>query len=151
MANAKTFSMKPADVTRKWHVIDASEAPLGRVATQVAILLMGKDKPEFTPHVDGGDYVILVNASQLRATGNKHLSKTYYRHTGFPGGIKDTTLREQIEKDPTKVIHDAVRGMMPSNKLRPDRLARLKIYAGAEHSHEAQKPTAYPISKGDKK
>ncbi|HET7528840.1 MAG TPA: 50S ribosomal protein L13 [Candidatus Saccharimonadales bacterium] len=140
----KTYSQKPAEVTRKWYVIDASTASFGRVATTAASLLLGKGKPTVTPHTDGGDYVIIVNAGKIVATGNKEEKKIYYRHSGFPGGIYSRTLTEQQQKDPTKVIYKAVRGMLPDNKLRKDRLERLKIYEGAEHNHNAQKPE--PIS-----
>lgn len=136
----KTFSAKPTDVTRQWHLIDASELPLGRIATQVATFLMGKHKPMFTAHIDTGDFVVVINADKLRVTGNKENTITYYRHSGYPGGLKERTLSEQMELDSTKVIEHAVRGMMPANKLRDGRLMRLKIYAGTEHNHEAQKP-----------
>jgi large subunit ribosomal protein L13 len=136
----KTYSAKPTEVTRKWYVIDASEAPLGRLATVAATLITGKGKPMFTKHIDCGDYVIVVNADQLVVTGKKLEDKVYYRHTNYPGGLKATTLRDQIEKDATKAVEHAIRGMLPVNKLRAERLKRLKIYAGAEHQHEAQKP-----------
>lgn len=145
----KTFSLKPKDVTRKWYVIDASEAPLGRVATKAASLLLGKGKASVTPHVDGGDYVVIINAGKLVVTGNKLEKKLYYRHSHYPGGLKTASLKEKLEKDPTTVIYQAVRGMLPVNKLRDGRLARLKIYAGAEHNHEAQKPETLHI-KGKK-
>ena len=138
----KTYSAKPTDVTRKWYVIDASQAPLGRVATQIATLLTGKGKPIFTKHIDCGDHVIVINASLAHVTGNKLDTKTYYRHSGYPGGLTETSMRDVMEKDPTKVVFAAVRGMLPVNKLRDARLDRLKIYAGSEHNHEAQKPTA---------
>lgn len=140
MSNQKTFSAKPTDVVRKWYVLDASEAPVGRLATFAAQLLTGKGKPMFTKHIDTGDYVIIVNAENLVVTGDKLEKKTYYQHSGFPGGLTETKLRHQIEKDPTKVLEKAVRGMLPVNKLRADRLARLKVYAGTEHNHDAQKP-----------
>ena len=136
----KTYSQKPAEVERKWYVIDASSASFGRIATQAASLLIGKGKPSFTSHVDGGDFVIIINAGQMVATGGKDAKKTYYRHSGYPGGIYSRTLKEQQEKDPTKAMFKAVRGMLPVNKLRDQRLARLKIYEGAEHNHAAQKP-----------
>jgi large subunit ribosomal protein L13 len=136
----KTYSAKPSDVTRKWYVIDASDAPLGRLATQAAQLLTGKGKPSFTKHIDTGDYVIIVNADNLVVTGDKMEKKSYYSHSGFPGGLTEIKLRHQMDKDSTKVVEHAIRGMLPVNKLRADRLARLKIYAGAEHNHEAQKP-----------
>jgi len=144
----KTYSAKPSDVTRTWYVIDAAEAPVGRLATKVATLLTGKGKPMFTQHIDCGDYVIIVNAANLKVTGSKTVQKTYYRHSGFPGGLKETTLQEQLEKDPTKVLHHAIRGMLPVNKLRDGRLARLKIYAGADHQHEAQKPVTISVKEG---
>jgi large subunit ribosomal protein L13 len=136
----KTYSAKPSDVTRAWYVIDASEAPLGRVATKVATLLTGKEKPMFTHHIDTGDYVIIINADKLVVTGDKMTKKMYYHHSHYPGGLKEATLAEKMAKDPTHAITHAVRGMLPVNKLRDGRLARLKVYAGAEHNHEAQKP-----------
>jgi large subunit ribosomal protein L13 len=140
MKTAKTYSAKPADVTRQWYVIDAADASLGRIATRVATLLTGKEKPMFTSHIDCGDHVIIINAMNTVVTGKKATDKIYYRHSGFPGGIKQRTFTEQMEKDPTQAIFHAVRGMLPVNKLRDGRLARLKIYEGAEHNHEAQKP-----------
>lgn len=136
----KTFSLKPADISRAWYVLDASELPLGRVATQAASLLIGKSKPTITAHVDNGDYVIIVNADNLRVTGNKLIDKKYYRHSSYPGGLKEARLEEKLQKDSTDVIIQAVRGMLPVNKLRDGRLNRLKVYAGTEHNHEAQKP-----------
>jgi large subunit ribosomal protein L13 len=143
--NSKTYSAKPSDVTREWYVIDASQAPLGRVATQVAQLLTGKGKPMFTQHIDTGDFVIVINTDNLKVTGDKMEKKIYYRHSGFPGGLKETPLRKQIDKDSTEVIVHAVRGMLPVNKLRDGRLARLKVYKGAEHNHAAQKPTEVKV------
>lgn len=142
----RTYSAKPTDVNRKWYVIDASEAPLGRLATAVARLLTGKDKPMYTPHIDCGDYVIVTNADNLVVTGKKSEDKKYYSHSGYPGSIKSAALKEKLQKDSTKVIEDAVRGMLPANKLRSGRLSRLKIYAGAEHANEAQKPQQYSVS-----
>jgi len=141
----KTYSAKPGDVTRKWYVIDASEAPMGRVATQAATLLTGKGKPMFTHHIDTGDYVVVINAGNVQVTGTKMDTKMYYRHSGFPGGLTELTMRERMEKDPTAVIFQAIRGMLPVNKLREARLERLKIYAGAEHNHEAQKPETISV------
>lgn len=141
----KTFSAKPTDVERKWYVIDASEAPIGRVATRVAKLLMGKGKPMYTAHIDCGDYVVIINSADVKVTGKKFDQKIYYRHSGYPGGIKQRTLSEQMEKDPTAAITHAIRGMMPANKLRDGRLARLKVYAGEEHEHSAQKPEKISI------
>jgi large subunit ribosomal protein L13 len=140
----KTYSAKPSDVTRQWYLIDASEAPIGRLATRVATLLTGKGKPQFTKHIDCGDYVVIINAAQSVATGNKHDKKLYYRHSSYPGGLKTATLAEKMAQDPTFAITRAVRGMLPVNRLRDDRLNRLKVYAGAEHQHAPQTPT--PIS-----
>lgn len=144
----KTYSAKPNDVTRVWYEVDASEAPLGRLATVVATLLTGKGKPSFTKHVDCGDYVVITNADQLQVTGDKKQKKIYYRHSGFPGGIKQRTLQEQMDIDATEAIVHAVRGMLPVNKLRDGRLARLKVYAGADHQHEAQKPQKFSVKEG---
>ena len=145
----KTFSAKPSDVTRKWYVIDAADAPMGRIATEVAKLLIGKDKPQFTKHIDVGDYVIVINAANTVATGDKLTKKVYYRHSSYPGGLKEATLAEKMAKDPTFPIMHAVRGMLPVNKLRDERLARLKVYADADHKHEAQKPEVISL-KGNK-
>lgn len=145
----KTFSAKPSDVTRAWYVIDASEAPLGRVATKIATLLTGKGKPQFTSHIDCGDFVVVINAGNPMVTGNKLEDKMYYRHSGYPGGLHEATLKEVLDKTPDRALYEAVRGMLPVNKLRDARLARLKIYAGSEHNHEAQKPQAISM-KGTK-
>ncbi|HEY5442316.1 MAG TPA: 50S ribosomal protein L13 [Candidatus Saccharimonadales bacterium] len=141
----KTYSAKPSDVTRQWYVIDASEAPLGRLATRIATLLTGKSKPQFTKHIDCGDYVIVINAAQTVATGDKLNKKVYYSHSNYPGGLKSATLAEKMAKDPTFAITNAVRGMLPVNRLRDERLQRLKVYAGAEHQHAPQQPTAISI------
>ncbi len=144
----KTFSAKPSDVTRKWYVVDASEASIGRVATQIATLLTGKGKPMFTHHIDCGDYVVVINAENVKVTGDKMDRKMYYKHSGFPGGLRETTMRDAMEKDPTYAIIHAVRGMLPVNKLRDGRLERLKVYAGSEHQHEAQKPEKILVKEG---
>lgn len=136
----KTYSAKPTDVNRQWYIVDASEAPMGRIATKIATLLTGKGKPQFTKHIDTGDFVIVINAAQTVTTGDKVNKKMYYRHSGYPGGLKEATLGEKMEKDPTFAITKAVRGMLPVNKLRNARLARLKVYPDAEHNHAAQKP-----------
>ena len=136
----KTFSQKSADVSRRWILIDAKDATLGRLSTQIAKYLIGKYKPTYTPHVDGGDYVVVINASEAVVTGEKETDKIYYRHSGFPGGIKDATLKEVREKFPERIIENAVKGMLPKNKLAPERMARLKVFAGSEHTHAAQKP-----------
>ena len=140
MVNAKTFSQKTADVTREWFLIDAAELPLGRIATIIADKLIGKSKPTYTPHVDGDDYVVVINAANLVVTGDKETDKIYYRHSGFPGGIKDATLAEVREKYPERIIEKAVQGMLPKNKLSAGRMARMKIFAGSEHAHTAQTP-----------
>src|SRR5580658_1750464 len=136
----KTYSAKPTDVVRKWYVLDASEVPLGRLSTKIATLLTGKGKPQFTKHIDCGDYVIVINAQNIVTTGNKTDKKIYYSHSGFPGGLSEATLGEKQIKDPAFPIVHAVRGMLPVNKLRDARLARLKVYANNDHAHEAQKP-----------
>ena len=138
--NTKTFSQKPADVTRKWVVIDASSAPLGRVSVVIAKYLIGKYKPSYTPHIDAGDYVVVVNAANIIVTGNKEIGKTYHRHSGYPGGIKSASLKELREKNPEKIIFEAVKGMLPKNKLTAERIKRLRVFAGSEHTHEAQSP-----------
>ncbi len=136
----KTYSAKPSEVTREWYVIDASEATLGRISTKVATLLTGKGKPMFTQHIDCGDHVIVINADKLVVTGSKLTDKMYYRHSQYPGSLKEATLADKMATDSTDVIRLSVKGMLPKNKLVADRLARLKIYAGTEHNHEAQKP-----------
>ena len=141
-----TYSAKPSDVTRKWYVIDAAEAPLGRTATKIATLLTGKGKPQFTQHIDCGDFVVVVNAGNVKVTGNKMEDKMYYHHSGYPGGLKEASLKDVLNgKTPERAIYDAVRGMLPVNKLRDPRLLRLKIYAGTEHNHAAQKPEAISV------
>ena len=146
----KTYSQKPADVSRQWYVIDATDVSLGRIATEVAQLLAGKQKPTFTPHTDGGDHVVVINSSKIRVTGNKLKDKIYYRHSGYPGSTKATSLGELMEKKPAAAVESAVYGMLPKNKLRDDRMHRLKVYAGEEHQHAAQKPVVYDITKGKK-
>lgn len=136
----KTFSQKPAEVTRRWVVIDADQIPLGRLSTEVSKYLTGKYKPTFTPHVDGGDHVIVINADKIALSGTKMDDKVYYRHSQYPGSLKQRTAKEQIKLKSSLVITHAVKGMIPKNKLAANRLARLKVYSGAEHSHEAQKP-----------
>ncbi len=141
----KTFSAKPTDVVRQWYVIDAAEAPMGRVATRAATLLLGKGKTQFTKHIDCGDFVIIINAQNLKVTGDKLEQKMYYHHSHFPGGLKEESLKSKMDKDPTHALTHAIRGMLPVNKLRDGRLLRLKIYAGAEHNHAAQKPLSISI------
>ncbi len=145
---SKTYSAKPSDVTRAWYVFDATDTTLGRLATEIATTLTGKKKPIYTAHIDCGDFAVVVNADKLRVSGQKLTDKTYYRHTGFPGGIKSRTLQEQLDIDATQAVVHAVRGMLPVNKLRDGRLKRLKVYAGAEHEHAAQGPTPISLKKG---
>ena len=140
MVNAKTYSQKPSEIKREWHLIDATELPLGRLSTIIATLLIGKGKPTYTPHMDAGDYVVVINAKDVPVTGDKELQKIYYRHSGFPGGIKDARLEEVREKFPERIIEASVKGMLPKNKLQADRMARLKVFPGAEHAHTAQTP-----------
>jgi large subunit ribosomal protein L13 len=149
MLRAKTFSQKPADVTRQWYLVDAKGQTLGRLATKVATYLAGKQKPTFTPHVDGGDYIVVINAADIVVTGKKEAQKVYYRHSGYPGGIKQRTFAEQRALEPEKIITEAVRGMLPKNKLSMERLKRLKVCAGPEHPHAPQQPTILEI--GDSK
>ncbi len=146
---SKTYSAKPSEVTRKWYAIDASEAPVGRIATKIATLLTGKQKPMYTAHIDCGDFVVVTNAEKAVFTGQKETDKTYYRHTGYPGGIKSRTVAEQREKDAAALIENAVYGMLPANKLRDGRMQRLKVFNGDEHDHAAQQPEQ--INFNDKK
>ena len=136
----KTYSQKGSEVSREWWVIDASVLPLGKLAVVIADKLMGKSKVTYTPHVDNGDYVVVTNAKKLVVTGNKMTDKKYYRHSGFPGGLTELKLEEVIEKNPSLAIKEAVKGMLPKNKLAADRLGRLRIFEGAEHAHTAQNP-----------
>ena len=136
----KTFSAKPETVKRDWYVIDAAGKPLGRLATEVARRLRGKHKPEYTPHVDTGDYIIVINAGQVRVTGRKAQQKTYYRHTGYIGHLKSITFEKLVDKAPERIIEHAVKGMLPKNPLGRAMYRKLKVYAGAEHNHTAQQP-----------
>ena len=136
----KTYYAKPAEVEREWLLIDATDMVLGRLASEVAQILKGKNKPTYTPHVDTGDYVIIVNASKIRVTGNKAQKKSYFRHTGFPGGLKETSYERMIARHPDRVIEKAVKGMLPKNTLGRQMGMKLKVYAGPEHRHQAQKP-----------
>ena len=135
-----TVSATPATIKRDWYLIDATDLVLGRMASQIATILRGKNKTSYTPHMDCGDYVVVINAEKLVVTGDKETGKVYYHHSGFPGGIKDATLAEVREKFPERIIESAVKGMLPKNKLSADRMARLKVFAGAEHAHTAQQP-----------
>ena len=147
----KTYSAKPLEVERKWYVIDAEGEILGRLAVRVANILRGKNKPEYTPNVDTGDFVIVINADKVVVTGKKETDKMYYHHTGFPGGFRSASFRELMEKDARLPIEKAVKGMLPHNTLGSEQFTKLKVYAGAEHPHEAQKPVKYEISKGEDK
>ncbi len=139
-----TVSTRPADVQREWYVIDASEYRLGRMATRIATVLRGKHKPSFTPHVDTGDYVIVINADKVQLTGNKLDAKLYHRYSGYFGGLKSRTAREVLERNPERVIRSAVKGMLPKNRLSRQVLRKLKVYAGPEHPHAAQQPKPFP-------
>ena len=136
----KTYSQKGAEIKREWYLIDASTLPLGKLAVVIADKLMGKSKVTYTPHIDNGDYVVVINAKNIKVTGDKMTDKKYYRHSGFPGGLKELKLEEVIEKNPSLAISEAVKGMLPKNKLAAERLKRLKIFDGAEHNHTAQTP-----------
>jgi large subunit ribosomal protein L13 len=136
----KTYSQKSSEIKRDWYLIDASTLPLGKLAVVIADKLMGKSKVTYTPHIDNGDYVVVINAKNIQVTGNKMTDKMYYRHSGFPGGLTELKLEEIIEKDPSYAIKEAVKGMLPKNKLAADRLARLRVFNGAEHTHAAQNP-----------
>jgi large subunit ribosomal protein L13 len=140
----KTWSAKPGEVERRWYVVDAEGQTLGRLATRIADTLRGKTKPQYTPHVDTGDFVIVVNAEKIQVTGKKLDDKMYYRHSGYPGGLRSRPLREQLERRPTEVLRKAVKGMLPRNKLGRAQIGKLKIYAGAVHPHEAQRPEPLP-------
>ncbi|MBR2837093.1 50S ribosomal protein L13 [Candidatus Saccharibacteria bacterium] len=136
----KTYSQKAKEIKREWWIIDASVLPLGKLAVVVADKLMGKSKVTYTPHIDNGDYVVVINASNIKVTGDKMVQKKYYRHSGFPGGLTELKLEEVIEKDPATAVREAVKGMLPKNKLAAERLKRLRVFPGMEHDHTAQEP-----------
>ena len=136
----KTWTAKPGEIERRWYLVDAEGKTLGRLATQIADTLRGKGKPQYTPHVDTGDFVVVVNAEKVVLTGKKLDNKVYYRHSGYPGGLRERTAREQLERRPTEVLRKAVKGMLPKNRLARQQINKLKIYAGPEHPHEAQDP-----------
>lgn len=142
---SKTYSQKPSEVTRRWILIDAAEAPLGRVSTHIAKYLIGKYKPTYTAHIDAGDYVVVINAAQAVVTGAKETDKKYYHHSGFPGGISDESVAEVRAKYPERLIVASVKGMLPRNKLAAERLKRLRVFPGAEHTHTAQTPEKVEI------
>ncbi len=141
-----TYTPKPGEVTRRWHVIDANDVVLGRLASQAATLLRGKHKPQFAPHVDTGDFVVIVNAAKLVLTGNKRDQKIAYRHSGFPGGLSATNYTQLLATDPRKAVEKAVRGMLPKNTLGRAMGRKLKVYAGPEHPHQAQQPVPYTLT-----
>ncbi len=149
MMNSRTFSAKPAEAqeSRAWWVVDASEQPLGRLASQLATLLRGKHKPTFTPHVDTGDFVVVVNAAKVKLTGDKLDKKFYYHHSGYPGGIRQVPYRELVEEKPAFVIEKAVKGMLPKGVLGRQMLTKLKVYATPDHPHAAQQPQPFPQAK----
>ena len=141
----KSFVAKPADIERKWYVIDANGQTLGRLASQVAMILRGKHKPIYTPHVDCGDHVIVINADKVVLTGKKQDQKVYYRYSGYIGGLKETSARDMLANKPEKMVYEAVKGMMPKNSLGRQMLTKLRVFKGAEHEHAAQKPEAYAL------
>ena len=140
-----TYSPKPGDITRAWHVIDATDVVLGRLAAQAATLLRGKHKPMYAPHMDTGDFVVIVNAEKVAVTGNKRADKFVYRHSGYPGGLRQRSVGEMLEKQPDRLVEKAIKGMLPKNRLGRAMGKKLKVYAGPEHPHAAQKPTPYEI------
>jgi large subunit ribosomal protein L13 len=141
----KTYNAKTGEIAREWYLVDAEGLTLGRLATQIADVLRGKRKAAYTPHVDTGDFVVVVNAEKIAVTGSKLDDKMYYRHSGYPGGLKARTLREQLERQPAEVLRKAVKGMLPRNRLARQQLGKLKIYAGPEHPHEAQAPKPFEV------
>ena len=141
----KTYNAKPGEIERTWYVVDAEGQTLGRLATQIADTLRGKRKAQYTPHVDTGDFVVVVNAEKIRVTGKKLDEKLYHRHSGYPGGLRSRPLRDELERRPTEVLRKAVKGMLPRTRLGRAQLTKLKIYAGPEHPHEAQAPKPFPL------
>jgi large subunit ribosomal protein L13 len=142
----KTWNAKPGELDRRWYLVDAEGKTLGRLATQIADMLRGKGKPQYTPHVDTGDFVVVVNAEKIAVTGKKLDQKMYHRHSGYPGGLKSRPLRQQLERRPTEVLRKAVKGMLPRNRLARQQINKLKIYVGPEHPHEAQKPEPLEVT-----
>jgi large subunit ribosomal protein L13 len=140
----KTYSAKPKELEQRWYLVDAEGQTLGRLATRIADTLRGKRKPEYTPHIDTGDFVVVVNAEKIAVTGKKREDKIYYRHSGYPGGLRQRTLGEELARRPTEVLRKAVKGMLPRNRLARRQLTKLKVYAGPEHPHEAQNPSPLP-------
>lgn len=144
--NVRTYTPKPGDVQRQWHVIDATDVVLGRLASQTATLLRGKHKPIFAPHIDTGDFVVIINAEKVALTGAKLQKKRAYRHSGYPGGLKSTSYEELLEKNPVRAVEKAIKGMLPKNKLSAQLMSKLKVYRGPEHPHEAQQPKPYEFT-----
>jgi len=142
----KTYSPKASEITRTWHIIDATDIVLGRLASQTAILLRGKHKATYAPHMDGGDFVIIINAEKVALTGSKLANKKAYHHSGYPGGLREMGYEEMLAKHPTRAVEKAIRGMVPKNSLGRQQLTKLKVYAGASHPHAAQQPAPYEIS-----
>ncbi|MFP5310827.1 MAG: 50S ribosomal protein L13 [Actinomycetes bacterium] len=142
----RTYTPKPGDIQRQWHVIDATDVVLGRLASQTATLLRGKHKPTFAPHVDAGDFVIIINAEKVALTGSKLEKKRAYRHSGYPGGLKSSSYAELLEKNPVRAVEKAIRGMLPKNKLAAQQMSKLKVYAGPEHPHGAQQPQTFEFT-----
>ena len=143
----KTYTPTPADIEREWFVVDATDQTLGRFASDIAQILRGKHKPTYAPHMDGGDFVVVINADKVAVTGNKALQKRYFRHSGYPGGLRELSFEQMLERFPERVIEGAVKGMLPKNKLGRKMAGKLKVYAGAEHPHGAQKPQPLEIGK----
>ena len=142
----KTYSLKKEEVERNWFLLDATDKVLGRVATKIADRIRGKDKPTFTPHTDGGDYVVVINAEKIKVTGSKFTDKKYYRHSLYPGGLKTKTFKDLNKDNPERIIEEAVKGMLPKNKLGRSMIKKLKVYRGSEHNHESQKPIEWNLS-----
>ncbi len=149
MNSNKTYSLRKEDAVRNWYLVDAKNKILGRLATEIAKRLRGKTKPDFTPHVDNGDFIVVINAEKVKTTGNKLEDKKYFRHTGYPGGIKETSLKELLEKKPEQVLYKSVRGMLPKTRLGRAQLKKLKIYSGPDHPHQAQTPAVLDIETGE--
>lgn len=145
MFKQKSFVLKPAEAQKKWFVVDASEKVVGRLASEIASILKGKNNPQYTPNTDSGDFVVVVNADKVKFTGNKWSAKKYYKHSGYIGGLKERTAKEQLEKHPELIIYNAVKGMLPKTSLGRKQLKKLRVFAGSEHTHEAQKPEQLEI------
>ncbi|MGI8870046.1 MAG: 50S ribosomal protein L13 [Mycobacteriales bacterium] len=141
----RTYTPKSGEITRQWHVIDATDVVLGRLASRTAILLRGKHKPQFAPHLDTGDFVVVINAGKIALSGNKRETKKVYRHSGYPGGLRERTIGDELDRHPERVIERAVRGMLPKNTLSRKQLTKLKVYAGPDYPHQSQQPTTYEI------